>query len=72
MILPKTLTRIASGAFADCTALESVTISASVTELADDAFEGCLALSHVIAPVHLESVIRTNFPNVMIELTENE
>ncbi len=70
--LPGTLTKIASGAFADCTALESVTIPVSVAELADDAFEGCAALSHVTAPAHLESVIRTNFPNVLVELTVNE
>ncbi len=69
--LPSTLIKIASGSFADCTALESVVIPDSVTDLADDAFEGCTALCHVTAPKHLESVIRTNFPNVLIQLTEN-
>lgn len=72
VILPQTLTKIASGAFADCTALTSITIPDAVTELADDAFEGCTALSHVVAPARLESMIRAIFPNVLVELTENE
>ncbi len=70
--LPETLIKIASGAFADCTALESISIPASVTELADDAFEGCTALARVTAPAHLALVIRTNFPNVLVELTVND
>ncbi|MBQ4346082.1 MAG: leucine-rich repeat protein [Oscillospiraceae bacterium] len=72
VILPSTLVKIAAGAFADCSALEEIAIPESVTELAEDAFEGCTALRRVTAPAHLESVIRTNFTNVLVQLTENE
>ncbi len=70
--LPSTLVKIAAGAFADCTALEEITLPEGVTELAEDAFEGCTALRVVTAPSHLESVIRTNFANVLVQLTGNE
>lgn len=72
LVLPSTLVRIAAGAFADCTALETVDIPDSVSELAEDAFEGCVAIRRITAPKHLEAVIRANFPDVLLLLTEFE
>ena len=52
VLLPQTLASIGSGAFAGCTALETVTVNADagsyLTSIASDAFEGCSALRTVI------------------------
>lgn len=48
IILSSRLKTIASSAFLDCTALESVTIPAKTTEIQDYVFAGCTNLSEII------------------------
>lgn len=48
IVLPKTLARIKSQAFADCTNLKDIEIPASVTELGSGAFKNCISLPETI------------------------
>ena len=47
LVIPDGVTSIASGAFADCQTLKSVTIPSIVAEIGDDAFKGCSSLTQV-------------------------
>lgn len=70
--LPRTLKSIRAGAFSDCTALQTVVIPPGVQELAEDAFEGCSALQTVIVPRHLEAAAKLCFPNVMLQIAQEQ
>lgn len=48
LVLPATVRKIGKGAFADCTALETVTIHCAASILPPDVFEGCTSLKTVI------------------------
>ena len=46
----KSVTRIGSSAFSDCTSLTSITIPEGVTSIGDDAFSGCTNIDTAIIP----------------------
>ena len=54
---------IANAAFANCTALESISIPASVTYISYNAFEGCTALESITLPEGLTTIYGRTFSN---------
>ena len=56
LTVPKTVTSLGADAFANCASLESVKLSAAITELPEGVFSGCEALTSVTLPKKLKSV----------------
>ncbi|MDE5829784.1 MAG: leucine-rich repeat protein [Duncaniella sp.] len=54
--VPNTVTTIGSGAFVNCTSLESVTIPSTVTSIGDYAFQKLTKLSTLSLPASVESI----------------
>ena len=54
--IPEYISQIIGGAFANCSALTSVTIPNSVTSIGDGAFEGCSCLTSVTIPNSVTSI----------------
>lgn len=54
--LPSTLTTLETGAFMECTKLESIVVPANVAEIPASAFEGCTSLSGVVLPVNVKAI----------------
>lgn len=50
IVIPDTVTYLASSAFAGCSSLESVQLSTSLEILYDNTFEGCVKLDNVVVP----------------------
>lgn len=61
VILPNTVTEIGSYAFADCTALKSISIPGSMTAIGVDAFKGCKGLKSITIPDHVTSIGKDAF-----------
>lgn len=56
IVIPETVTVIEGSAFANCTALQSVSMGANVTALGDNAFNGCTNLSSINFPSKLRTL----------------
>ena len=56
VIIPDTVIRIGQGAFNWCTALRSVTLSASITSIEEDTFYNCYNLQTLIIPEGVTSI----------------
>ena len=56
IIVPKTITKIGEGAFANCKLLKSITIPNTVTEIGDRAFEGCNNLTTINVPSSITEI----------------
>ena len=52
-MIPESVTSIVYGAFAECSALTSITIPESVTSIGHSAFVWCSALTSISIPHHL-------------------
>ena len=50
IVLPRTITKIGSGAFFRCTSLESITIPQSVAVIESNVFNGCSSLTSLVIP----------------------
>lgn len=71
IILPASLNKIGKGCFANCIALESVSMSATaVTAIPDDAFDGCVALKTVTFPAALATIGQNAFQNTALTAVE--
>ena len=55
------VTSIGEGAFADCTALTSITIPSSVTSIGKEAFSSCTSLSSITIPYGLTIIYGSTF-----------
>ena len=71
IILPKSVTKIDSSAFNECTGLTSVEIPNSVTEISSSVFEGCTRLTFVKIPNSVTKIGDTAFSGCR-ELTSVE
>ena len=60
-VLPKNITEISDGTFANCTCLDSIEIPAGVKKIGATAFAGCSALLKVVLPDTLETIGRQAF-----------
>ena len=56
LVIPNSVTSIASGAFSGCSGLTSVTIPSSVTSIGSNAFSGCSDLTSVNIPYGVKSI----------------
>ena len=54
--LPKTISALDNGAFANCTKLKSVTLGTATTEISAKAFKGCSVLKSVTVPAKVKSI----------------
>lgn len=54
VILPEDVKEIGSGAFYNCTSLQSVIILEGVTRIESEAFRGCTSLQSVVIPEGVE------------------
>lgn len=61
IIIPDTVTSIASNAFAGCTALKSVSLPASITSISNGAFNGCTSLESCIIEGEITSIPQNMF-----------
>ena len=59
--LPKTISALDNGAFANCTKLKSVTLGTGVTAIDPSVFSGCSALKSVTVPVKVKSIGKNAF-----------
>jgi len=82
VILPEGVDTINSGAFCDCSALESINIPSSVTMIGNWAFRGCARLDGLILPAGLQdlgmdvfedctSLTSMNIPNGITYISRN-
>ena len=67
-----TVTKIADNAFADCTALTSITIPATVTELAGSTFYNCTELKEIVVDPGNSVYDSRNNCNAIIEKATNK
>lgn len=62
--IPNTVTKIADGAFYNCTSLTNVTIPESVTSIGNNAFHNCTGLKTLVVPKSVTSIGTDAFKNV--------
>ena len=63
IVLPKSITKIESNAFENCSDLVKITIPASVTDIGDRAFSGCSSLLSITIPASVTSIGEGAFSN---------
>ena len=62
--IPNTVTKIADGAFYNCTSLTNVTIPESVTSIGNNAFHNCTGVKTLVVPKSVTSIGTDAFKNV--------
>lgn len=61
IIVPKSVTTLGRGAFADCQSLTSINIPNSITSIGEAAFSGCTSLTSINIPNSITSIGNTAF-----------